>query len=261
MAAITGGRIASPARTDHSGPTAPPEPPAPTARTRRTTPQDGAGRLTGARSCAGRKGSGRLCAGGKGEEGPRGAVLPHEGPARSGARERATGYTLSVAELTEHAVVGRVPSLIDESLTVLARREPVTVPPGTRLADCLEAIQRTGTGDSVFVCTPDGRLLGVLTERDIFGRLVPGDVDLSLPVESLMTTEPRTLRLEQTVGDAIDLMQTGRYRNVPLVDDDRRMVGVVRQIDIIKFLAESFPEELLNLPPRPHQAMKEPEGA
>jgi len=30
---------------------------------------------------------------------------------------------------------------------------------------------------------------------------------------------------------------------------------------IIQYLAESFPEELLNLPPRPHQRMKEPEGA
>ena len=51
-------------------------------------------------------------------------------------------------------------------------------------------------------------------------------------------------------------MQTGRYRNVPLVDDDGPSSGVVRQQDIIKYLAESFPEELLNLPPRPHQRMK-----
>ena len=35
-----------------------------------------------------------------------------------------------------------------------------------------------------------------------------------------MTTEPRTLDLDQTIGDAIDLMQTGRYRNVPIVDGD-----------------------------------------
>ena len=76
-----------------------------------------------------------------------------------------------------------------------------------------------------------------------------------------MTTEPRTLRLEQTVADAIDLMQSAKFRNIPVIDDDRRLVGVVRQVDILKFLAESFPEELLNLPPRPHQRMKEPEGA
>ena len=75
-----------------------------------------------------------------------------------------------------------------------------------------------------------------------------------------MTTEPRTLRLHQSVGDAMALMRTGRFRNVPLVDDEGRLVGVVRQVDILKFLAESFPEELLNLPPRPHQRMEQPEG-
>lgn len=165
-----------------------------------------------------------------------------------------------MTDLTEGAVARRVPTLTDERLRVLSRRQPVTVPPGTSLADCVRAIQRTGTGDSVFVCDPAGRLLGVLTERDIFARIVVGHVDLGQPVESLMTTEPRTLDLDQTIREAIELMQTGRYRNVPIVDDTGRLVGVVRQVDIIKYLAESFPEELLNLPPRPHQRMKQPEG-
>jgi len=169
---------------------------------------------------------------------------------------------LSVSELSERAVATRVPSLADEKLKVLSRRDPVTVRPGTSLAECVAAIQRSGTGDSVFVTTPDGRLAGVLTERDIFGRLVdPGDdVDLARPVETLMTTKPHTLSLEQTVRDAIDLMQTGRYRNLPLVDGEGLLVGVVRPQDVLKYLAEAFPEELLNLPPRPHQQMEQPEG-
>ncbi len=177
-------------------------------------------------------------------------------PSRAG-----TVYTLGVTDLSEGVVASRVPSLTDERLRVLSRRDPVTVPPGTSLAECLRAIQRTGTGDSVFVCEVDGGLRGVLTERDIFGRIVAGHVDLQQPVESLMTTEPRTLDLDQTIRDAVELMQTGRYRNIPLVDGAGRLVGVVRQNDIIKYLAESFPEELLNLPPRPHQRMKAPEGA
>jgi CBS domain-containing protein len=171
-----------------------------------------------------------------------------------------THYTSSVTDLTEGAVARRVPAMTDERLGVLSRRQPVTVPPGTSLADCVRAIQKTGTGDSVFVCEPDGTLVGVLTERDIFARIVVGHVDLAQPVESLMTTVPRTLDLDQTIRDAIELMQTGRYRNVPIVDDRRRLVGVVRQVDIIKYLAESFPEELLNLPPRPHQRMGQAEG-
>ena len=166
-----------------------------------------------------------------------------------------------MTETTESAVARRVPTLIDERLRVLSRRQPVTVPPGTSLTESVRAIQRSGTGDSVFVCDADGRLVGVLTERDIFGTIVAGRVDLSQSVESLMTSEPRTLDLDQTIRDAIELMQTGRYRNVPVVDESGHLVGVVRQVDIIKYLAESFPEELLNLPPRPHQRMEEPEGA
>jgi len=162
---------------------------------------------------------------------------------------------------TEPLVAGRVPSMIHEPLAVLSRREPLRMPPGSSLADCLRAIQRAGVGDSVFVCDASGRLVGILTERDIFARLVTGNVDLAQPVETLLNTQPKTLRLEQTILDAIDLMQTGRYRNIPLVDDAGRLIGVVRQNDIIRYLAESFPEELLNLPPRPHQSMKEPEGA
>jgi CBS domain-containing protein len=169
----------------------------------------------------------------------------------------------TIEEQTERGVAARVPALLDERLLVVGRKEPVTVRPGTSLADCLAAIRRTGTGDSVFVVSDDGRLLGVLTERDIFARLVGGDVppiDLAEPVETLMTTTPHHLHLEDTVRTAIELMQTGRYRNVPLVDDADVLQGVIRPQEILKFLAEAFPEELLNLPPRPHQLMDRAEG-
>jgi CBS domain-containing protein len=165
-----------------------------------------------------------------------------------------------VTEITERAVAARVPSLADEKLKSLSRRDPLTVRPGTSLAECLALIQQTGVGDSVFVTDKAGRLKGVLTERDIFARLVRTDVDLSQPVESLMVDHPWTLHLEEPIRHAIDLMQTGRYRNVPLVDDDGALVGVVRPVDVLKFLAEAFPEELLNLPPRPHQRMVSQEG-
>ena len=152
-----------------------------------------------------------------------------------------------MAELTERAVSARVPSLARETLRVVNRRDPLTV--------------FEGIGDSVVVTTPEGVLRGVLTERDIFKVIVGGEIDLDAPVETLMNRTPRTLRLEQTVHEAITLFADGRFRNVPLVDDDGRVVGIVRQQDLLKYLAEAFPEELLNLPPRPHQRMKESEGA
>ena len=178
-----------------------------------------------------------------------------------GSLSARTDYTASVAELSERAVSERVPSLARETLRVVNRRDPLTVPEGTPLGECLRLVELSGTGDSVVVADPDGRLRGVLTERDIFGVMVGGQVDLDAPVETLMNRTPRTLRLEQTVHDAIALFADGRYRNVPLVDDAGGVVGMVRQQDILNYLAEAFPEELLNLPPRPHQRMKESEGA
>ncbi len=169
-----------------------------------------------------------------------------------------------MTELTERAVAARVPDLVSQPLMVVGRREPVTVAPGTTIGECLRTIQSTGTGDLVFVTDADGCLVGVLTEGDVFGRLVGPDVaagvDVDASVESLMNTEPRTLRLDQSVLDAIGLMQSSRYRNLPVIDDQRHLVGVVRQVDILKFLAESFPEELLNLPPRPHQRIEQVDG-
>jgi CBS domain-containing protein len=166
-----------------------------------------------------------------------------------------------VTELTESAVAQAAPSLADRKIRVLTRRDPLAVPPGTPLAACLRAIQRVGVGDSVLVLDEGRHLLGVLTERDIFGRLIETGEDLDQPVETMMNTQPRRLSLDSTVRDAIELMETGRYRNVPLVDDDGVVVGIIRQQDILRYFAEAFPEELLNLPPRPHQRMAEAEGA
>ncbi len=166
-----------------------------------------------------------------------------------------------MAELTERAVSARVPSLARETLRVVNRLDPLTVFEGTSLGQCLRLVEGSGIGDSVVVTDPDGVLRGVLTERDIFKVIVGGEIDLGAPVETLMNRKPRTLRLEQTVHEAIALFADGRFRNVPLVDHDGRVVGIVRQQDLLKYLAEAFPEELLNLPPRPHQRMKETEGA
>ena len=63
------------------------------------------------------------------------------------------------------------------------------------------------------------------------------------------------------IRDAIALMETGRFRNVPIVDGDGFVQGIVRPQDVMRYLAEAFPEEVLNLPPRPHQQMMESEGA
>jgi CBS-domain-containing membrane protein len=56
-------------------------------------------------------------------------------------------------------------------------------------------------------------------------------------------------------------MDHGGYRHVPLVDGGGRIAGLLRQQDILAYVAEAFPESILNLPPRPHQRLQEQDGA
>jgi hypothetical protein len=55
-------------------------------------------------------------------------------------------------------------------------------------------------------------------------------------------------------------MKEKEIDNIPVVDEAGKAVSVIRTLDIVHFLAEAFPQEVLNLPPRPHQLMPKPEG-
>lgn len=145
-----------------------------------------------------------------------------------------------------------------EKLKALGHREPVTVLPGTSIGAALTAMQQNG-GEAVLVC--DGpRLLGILTERDVLLKVLARGVDPDAEVDRFMTARPDTLTADSTVEDALRLMERGGYRTIPLVDAEGRPDGVLRQQDILAFVAEAFPQEILNLPPRPHQVMDQPEG-
>ena len=146
-----------------------------------------------------------------------------------------------------------------ERVRVLAKPDPHSVQSGTSLANALRAM-RAGHGDAVLVC--DGhRLAGILTERDVLTRILGRRIDEARPVDEFMTADPDVLRSDATLLDAMQAMEQGRYRNVPLVDEAGNLVGLLRQQDVLEYVAEAFPQEILNLPPRPHQLMEESEGA
>jgi CBS domain-containing protein len=57
-------------------------------------------------------------------------------------------------------------------------------------------------------------------------------------------------------------MANGGYRHIPIVDDRYQPIGMVSVLDIMTYLVEHFPQEILTLPPRPiRDAMKAREGA
>jgi CBS domain-containing protein len=168
-----------------------------------------------------------------------------------------TVKTKSITHTTEHESRSELRS---EKARVMAHLDPGTVSAGTSLRDAL-ATMRSHRGDAVLVVDGNGRLSGILTERDVLNRVLGKNVDESRPVDEFMTASLRTLSAEATLIEAMQAMEQGHYRNVPLVDDAGNIVGMLRQQDLLEYVAEAFPQEILNLPPRPHQTMEEPEGA
>ncbi len=146
-----------------------------------------------------------------------------------------------------------------EKARAVTRRDPAVVRPGTSLLEALEVMRSAG-GDAVLVC--DGaRVMGILTERDVLTRVLGTDVDRGRPVDEFMTAGPQTLSADATLLEAMRAMESGHFRHVPLLEADGTLCGLLTQQDLLAYVAEAFPQEILNLPPRPHQNMEEPEGA
>ena len=93
-------------------------------------------------------------------------------------------------------------------------------------------------------------LVGIFTERDVLTRVVGGDRDARRTVlADVMTPQPEALSVTQRVAYAVHCMSVSGYRTVPLVGDGGRPVGVVTASDILRWLADLFPEAILNLAP------------
>ena len=128
---------------------------------------------------------------------------------------------------------------LQNPLLRLRPREPECVDRSATLADVIGRLQKRNVG-CVLVTSHGEELVGIFTERDILYR-VAGLIDraAAIPVESLMTPSPSTLRPADPISHALHLMSVHGFRHVPLVDDDTRPVGVVSLRDIIRFMSKS----------------------
>ena len=150
--------------------------------------------------------------------------------------------------------------VLSDKIATLKLSSPLSVPSGTSVRQVIEQIQRRRAG--CVLVSEDKRVVGIMTERDVLLKEVARDVSYDDPVDKFMTPNPQTLTADHTIGEAITLMNREGFRNIPIVDAETgEAVALFRIRDIIHHLAESFPEHVLNLPPRPHQKMLTPEGA
>jgi CBS domain-containing protein len=111
-------------------------------------------------------------------------------------------------------------------------REPVTVPLAATVREALETMERTRVG-CVVVADRERRFpLGVFTLHDLLRRVALPDGDLEQPIACVMTSGLVTLKPQATAREAALAMARHGVRRVVVVDDERRLVGVVSQDDL-----------------------------
>jgi CBS domain-containing protein len=94
----------------------------------------------------------------------------------------------------------------------------------------------------------------VFTERDVLSKVVPAKADIDKTrVADVMTADPECLTLEDGVAYALNKMSVGGFRHVPLVDAAGHPVGVVSVKDVVDYIVDFFPNEVLTVPPSPEQ--------
>jgi len=136
---------------------------------------------------------------------------------------------------------------------------PLRIVSGTSIHSALQEMRKQKQSMAL-VCRGDD-CIGIFTERDFLNKILGLNVNHSAPVDEFMSANPKSLTLEDTVGKAILLMHENGFRNIPLIDQKNgKCAGVVRIKNIIDFLAEIYPEEVLNVPPRPER-FTAPDGA
>jgi CBS domain-containing protein len=123
--------------------------------------------------------------------------------------------------------------------------DPATyIESGTPLNEVVEQM-RKGHSSCVLICQGD-RCVGIFTERDYLTKVLSIGADRKGPVDKFMSSPVKTLSPDDTVGQAISIMTQFGFRNVPLVDAEGKCTGLLQIRNIIQFLAELYPEEILN---------------
>ncbi|OGB96954.1 MAG: hypothetical protein A3G35_00505 [candidate division NC10 bacterium RIFCSPLOWO2_12_FULL_66_18] len=145
-------------------------------------------------------------------------------------------------------------------MKILHRRAGhVAIPLGTTIGEAVRVMKEHRIG--CIMVEDRGKLVGIFTERDILTKLVGTGYDpAKVRVDGVMTRDPETLTLDDPIAFAMQLMSVGGFRHVPLVDADRRTVGILSVKDIVDYLVEHFPRDVLNIPPEPGKHSRTPEG-
>ncbi len=119
--------------------------------------------------------------------------------------------------------------LLSQPLRTLLQRAPVTLGPDATIQEAAR-LMREASVSSVMLLH-EGRLLGLLTDRDLRNRVVAEGLDIQRPVREIATLAPLTAQAAATAFDALLLMTRHKLHHVPVMDGET-LAGMVTAGDL-----------------------------
>lgn len=112
-------------------------------------------------------------------------------------------------------------------------RAPVTVKPQDSVLFALETMARFDIG-AVLVMEGD-RLAGIFSERDYARKVIlQGKASRDTTVREIMTEKVFFAQPSQSVEQAMALMSNKHIRHLPVLDDAKKVIGVISIGDLVK---------------------------
>jgi CBS domain-containing protein len=150
-------------------------------------------------------------------------------------------------------------STFQKAIKYIPFRKPVTLAPHQTVAEAIAAMQKKRIG--CVLVADNGKLAGIFTERDVLLKVAnkPGTENMRL--SELMTPKVTGFQKDDSIAFVLNAMHVGGYRHVPIVDEQNGPLAVISVKDIISYILDQFPEDVLNLPPQPMRKTEEREGA
>ena len=117
----------------------------------------------------------------------------------------------------------------------------LSVEPDAKLAAAVKILGEKKIG--AVLAMSQGRIEGILSERDIVRVLSErGAGVLEEPVSAVMTRKVISCKPSDTVGAIMEMMTSGKFRHLPVVDDGR-VVGLISIGDIVKWRVQEYENE------------------
>ena len=125
------------------------------------------------------------------------------------------------------------------NISELMSRNPCTVTPDTPVSEAARLMKEEDVGmvpviERVGGAETRGRLVGVITDRDIAIRTVAEGRASDSPVRDVMSSGVRTATPGDSVESVMELMGREQVRRVPIIDERGSLVGVVSQADLAR---------------------------